>query len=148
MRVTLNISKDKAWTVVNYLDNKKYLCLDDKTTSRTDLLIFAIALGFNRGYPSDRTSAKSSIVRTEYFHEQKHLFSAIFYHHFIKTGDKTIDAITDDNAKLNLVESFAETGFEVIKEKYESDSDETFCYELISQMDEWYDEYFVTTEGK
>ena len=124
MRVTLNISKDKAWKVVDYLDTKKYLCLDDKTTS------------------------KSSIVRTEYFHEQKHLFSAIFYHHYIKTGDKTVDAITDDNAKLNLVESFAETGFEVIKEKYETDSDETFCYELISQMDEWYDEYFVSTEGK
>ena len=59
-----------------------------------------------------------------------------------------MDTITDDNAKLNLVESFAETGFEVIKEKYETDSDETFCYELISQMDEWYDKYFANTEDK
>jgi hypothetical protein len=142
MRVTLNISKDQAWSVVDYLDKKKYLCLDDKATSRVDLILFAIALGFNRGYPSDRTNAKKSIVRTEYFSEQRHLFSAIFYHHFIQPGDKPIDAITDGNAMLTLAENFAETGFEVIKEKYETDTDETFCYELISQMDEWYETYF------
>ena len=50
--------------------------------------------------------------------------------------------ITNDNEILDLVEKYANTGFDVIAEYMDQYSDEEMMLDLISQMDDWYKEHF------
>lgn len=144
MKKTFNITTKKAWRIVSSLDSSKFLNLDEADTSRLDLVFFAIALGYKRGYPSDTKEARHSITRTEYFNNHKYLMSAIYFDEYIASGDKSIDSIVDNDAILELAQNYAETGFEVIQEKIEEGhgSDENFCLELLSELNDMYESYF------
>ena len=60
----LNISAKNKNGILRKIDDEHFLGLDECT--RLELYSFMVALGFERGYPSDFDGAKESLVREEY----------------------------------------------------------------------------------
>lgn len=145
MRDVINVLEKNIKEVVSRLDSSKFFGLNNSATKRPDLFNFLVSLGVERGYPKELTSKKTSFVRTEYIENNncRFLYSSLYFHEMISDNPtEKIDMITNDNEILDLVEKYANTGFDVIAEYMDQYSDEEMMLDLISQMDDWYKEYF------
>lgn len=146
MRETINVLDSNIKQVVARLDASRFFGLHNSATTRKDLFNFLAALGVERGYPKDFTSKKSSFVRTEQIENNncRYAYSSLYYEDFISDDPSSkIDMITNDNEILDLVEKYANTGFDVIREYMDNSTEEIMMFDLISKMDAWYDKYFT-----
>ena len=133
----LNIStKIKKETLKN-LDRTDYFHLSNSGTSRLELYNFALALGYKRGYPSDLADAKESLIREEYVNNSQFLYSSLYYSEFINKGHKDqLDDLIYTEKTFLLADRYANTGFDIIKDFINSESEQTLVFKLIQEMDE------------
>lgn len=134
----LNISGD-AKKVIERIDKEKFLGLDNSETSRTDLFLFAMALGLETGIQMPLTN-KEGLTRSSYLIKEE----ALLYSAFIgKIEDKdSIEECTHKNKVFEMAEKYANTGFDLIKTMMDTKSEHTNMLEMILELDNKYEEYF------
>lgn len=134
----LNISGD-AKKIIERIDKEKFLGLNNSETSRTDLFLFAMALGLETGIQMPLTN-KESLTRSSYLIKEQ----ALLYSAFInKIEDKNdIEECTNKNKVFEMAEKYANTGFDLIKTMMDTKPEQTNMLEMIVELDEKYEEIF------
>ncbi len=149
MRHTINVSKVHIEGIIKEIDESKYFLLDKSSVDRSDLFDFALALGLNEGHPTPLKSS-TSFVRVAYVEKKMYIYRGIYYDKYLKDFPNQIDTITDDDKVFDLVEEYANTGFNKLAElKNEFTEDSLFMLKLLHELDiiqkEYINQYQVTT---
>ena len=119
--------------------------LSNESASRTDLFNFALALGLKDGEPTPLVSSKG-LIRTSNEDVKPYFFmyKSIYFDKVLSKDDSKIDEITDIDAALNLVEQYANTGFDILgRLKKEFPKDDLFMKKILTQIEEMNKEYIV-----
>lgn len=147
MKSTINVTIEHLDGIIKELDNSKYylLNLSNESASRTDLFNFALALGLKDGEPTPLVSSKG-LIRTSNEDVKPYFFmyKSIYFDKVLSKDDSKIDEITDIDAALNLVEQYANTGFDILgRLKKEFPKDDLFMKKILTQIEEMNKEYIV-----
>ena len=147
MKSTINVTIEHLDGIIKELDNSKYylLNLSNESASRTDLFNFALALGLKDGEPTPLVSSKG-LIRTSNEDVKPYFFmyKSIYFDKVLSKDDSKIDEITDIDAALNLVEQYANTGFDILgRLKQEFPKDDLFMKKILTQIEEMNKEYIV-----
>ena len=147
MKSTINVTIEHLDGIIKELDNSKYylLNLSNESASRTDLFNFALALGLKDGEPTPLVSSKR-LIRTSNEDVKPYFFmyKSIYFDKVLSKDDSKIDEITDIDAALNLVEQYANTGFDILgRLKKEFPKDDLFMKKILTQIEEMNKEYIV-----
>lgn len=132
----LNISKDNK-ELIEQIDRTNYFGLHNSGVERMDLYTFAVALGYNQGYPSDLRHA-TSLVREERAKEFtiRYAFSSLFFNDVISKGEGSVEDLTSSEKVFPLADRYANTGFSALADLMKDYSSEQLTYELLSLIDE------------
>ena len=133
----LNISAKNKNGILRKIDDESFLGLDECT--RLELYSFMVALGFERGYPSDFDGAKESLVREEYTRNNNicYVFSALYFN---DNKDK-VEEIVDTDKVFALADKYANTGFSVMDDYINEYSQNALAMKLLADMDTMYEQY-------
>lgn len=133
----LNISSKNKNGILRKIDDERFLGLDECT--RLELYSFMVALGFERGYPSDFDGAKESLVREEYTKNNNicYAFSALYFN---DNKDK-VEEIADSDKVFALADKYANTGFNVMLDYINEYSPNALAMKLLADMDAMYEQY-------
>ena len=72
------------------------------------------------------------------------MYKSIYFDKVLSKDDSKIDEITDIDAALNLVEQYANTGFDILgRLKKEFPKDDLFMKKILTQIEEMNKEYIV-----
>ena len=147
MKSTINVTIEHLDGIIKELDNSKYylLNLSNESAARTDLFNFALALGLKDGEPTPLVSSKG-LIRTSNENVKPYFFmyKSIYFDKVLSKDDSKIDEITDIDAALNLVEQYANTGFDILgRLKKEFPKDDLFMKKILTQIEEMNKEYIV-----
>ena len=147
MKSTINVTIEHLDGIIKELDNSKYylLNLSNESASRTDLFNFALALGLKDDEPTPLVSSKG-LIRTSNEDVKPYFFmyKSIYFDKVLSKDDSKIDEITDIDAALNLVEQYANTGFDILgRLKKEFPKDDLFMKKILTQIEEMNKEYIV-----
>ncbi|MFA6832575.1 MAG: hypothetical protein WCR36_09970 [Bacteroidaceae bacterium] len=72
------------------------------------------------------------------------MYKSIYFDKVLSEDESKIDDITDIDAAFDLVEQYANTGFNILdRMRKEFPEDEHFMKKLLSQIDEMHKEYTV-----
>lgn len=135
----LNISSKTKKDIIKKLDRSDYFKLSNPGTSRPELYNFALALGYRRGYPTDISDAKESLIREEYVANSRYIYSSLYFAEHVNSGHKDdLDNLIHAEETFALSDKYANTGFDVLNDYYESTPDSVLVYKLIQEMDEIY----------
>lgn len=117
MKSTINVTIDHLDGIIKELDNSKYflLNLSNETASRTDLFNFALALGLREGGSTPLDTSKG-LIRTSNEDVKPYFFmyKSIYFDKVLSEDESKIDDITDIDAAFDLVEQYANTGFNIL----------------------------------
>lgn len=138
-QLVLNISKD-AKEIIDKIDKERFLGLNNPETSRTDLFLFAMALGLETDTKIP-LSNKEGLTRTSYLIKDEALLYSVFID---KMGDKNnLEECTEKNKVFELAEEYANTGFDLIKNMMDTKSEQINMLEMIEELDNKYNEIFI-----
>ena len=138
----LNISK-KAKQVVDNIDNTALLNLNNDFTSRSELFLFALALGAEIDTETELANNVGFVLDSSIDTRTKAVIYAVY---LCSVDDKeTLDALVTKKEVYIKAQSYANTGFEIL-EDYSSKKTETVVWELIDQLDEQYDKLEIKTK--
>lgn len=131
----LNCSGDAKQTI-DKIDSSKLLNLDNKSSSRMELFLFALALGVESGIETDLTRT-DTLVRAEYINTKN---DAFLYATYIADLDKDteIEEIENVSKVYGKAQRYANTGFKIIDGMFEK-SEEVVRLELLKDLDEMYE---------
>ena len=133
----LNISSKNKNGILRKIDDEHFLGLDECT--RLDLYSFMVALGFDRGYPSDFDGARESLVREEYTKNNNicYAFSALYFN----DNKDSVEEIADTDKVFALADKYANTGFSVMADYINEFSQNALAMKLLADMDNMYEQY-------
>jgi hypothetical protein len=143
MKSTINVSKEYIDGIIRELDSSRYFLLgpSNENATRAELFHFALALGLKNGNPS-KLKGSIGLIRTSYIDTYSYLYKSIYYDKVLSTDESQIDQITDIDAAIDLVEQYANTGFDVLtKLKAEFPDDTLFMKKILSLIDEMQKDY-------
>lgn len=133
--IVLNVSLE-AKKAIDKIEETHYFDLHNAMTSRTNLFLFAMALGLET-VPTDFTQ-KESFVRVEYFtvHDEALLYSAFINQ--IEDKD-SIDECVENDKVFDLAQKYANTGFTLIDNMIETKPESMAILEMIEELDNEYE---------
>lgn len=136
----LNISKN-AKEIIDSIDSTNYFSLGDKTTSRSELFLFAMALGIDT-IPTQLENTHPGGLILEKSIDSTTLSS--MYANFISSlQDEQLDEITNKGKVFKMAQEFANTGFENIDDYMKNKKNQKdLAWELLKEMDNQYNNYF------
>ena len=137
----INDSADKD--IVKPIDEKQFFELHFPATSRRDLFNFAVALGYKEGVPADFQGKRNTFVRTSYYEDTNllYLFAAIYFRDIIKSDLSKIDQICDENNYLELAEKYANSGFALLNNLFQTYPSDALLFKLIGTIDQDYKQF-------
>lgn len=128
-----------AKKIVDKIDAEQFLGLQNTETSRTELFIFAMALGLEIDTATNLDN-KESLTRASYLVKEESLLYSAFIN---SLEDKSnLDECVDKKTVFELAERYANTGFGLIEAMMETKSEQINMLEMIEELDEKYKEYF------
>ncbi len=133
----LSVSKE-AINLIDVIDKKRYLDLDKYTITRTELFLFAMALGIETKAATsiEGASQVGLILEQSMKNIDKSLIYALFLHSHTSDGNLD-DALNKDNV-YSVAQQYANTGFQIIDDFINTKSAEKLSWELIKELDEQY----------
>lgn len=142
----ISIERSVNDTVVPLLDEKKILNLDKHSADRTELFLFAMALGVAKGVRTPLKSTHGFILETSvksYDGAMSQIYS-VSINELI--GNAEEDKIGDKDYAYKIAEEYANTGFKIIgKWLNGKDNSEDLMWTLIAEMDERFEA--IISEG-
>lgn len=138
MKSIINVSGEQYDWIIDVLDKSKFFLLSKDLSSRIDLFNFALALGLRKGYPTKLATSKG-LIRTAYDDVQAYLYmyKSVYFEKVILEEGCEIDCISNIDAALELVEEYANTGFNELKQMKEMYSDNIlFMKKLLTLIED------------
>ena len=138
----LNISKKVKNGILADIDNQNYFLLGAGAAgvNRINLYNFALALGYNQGWPTD-LDAKESFVREENVNHSnwRFMYSAVYFDAHEKKCVDNIENIINTDEIFTLMDKYANTGFSILSDYIKEHGDNALAFKLIAEMDEMYE---------
>lgn len=136
---TLYVTKE-AKKLIDKIDENGFLGLNISNTNRTELFIFASALGLEVDMQT-KLDIKDSLIRSSYLETKD---EALFYSSFINNikDEENLEECVSKNQVFSQIEKYANTGFNLLKGMMESKNEEAAIFERIKILDEKYEECF------
>ena len=136
--------------IVSEIDDKRFLSLQvsggsrESNTSRTDLFLFAMALGLES---KTKTPIKQpdTLIRSEYMSPNSDAFLYAAYVNELKSKED-LEVFSNKSAIYKSAQEYATTGFDLIGAMIKNKTDLTVAKEMIKDMDKSYEEYFGKTD--
>ena len=136
IRTTLSVDQRVKDVVVPRMDKPIFAGMQN-----VDRVILAMAMGFKHGLKPELSSRNDGgFVRVEYFTPRyKALAHAM---RFAESGFDDPDALQDENGTFDLIERFANGGFQLIEgDLDENASSDEIADAFVCDMDELYKQY-------
>lgn len=133
----LNVSK-KAKDIIDRIDDSDYLCLGNKSSSRSELFLFAMALGCDTLPTPPESIYPGGLILEKAIDSSTlaSIYALFLYQH----KGEDIDAITNKGEVFRLAQEYANTGFENLEDYMNTKkSDEDLAWELLRELDEQYE---------
>ncbi len=129
------VTKDDK-RIIEKLDETNYFGLRNQDTTRSELFLFAMALGVE-------TNTKEALANQDGLTLSKSLAPearAIFFAQYIKevAGKEGLDMIADQAAVYKYAEEYANVGFNIIEDYQKTVKDTELCWTLLQELDEQY----------
>lgn len=137
-KVALNIAKAYDNGFITEIEKSKYFQLNKNSTTRADLYSFAIAIAMMEEKEPSAPQLVDSFVRTEYLGNYEALLSSIYFDTQLKGNIENIDNICKRDDVYAMAEKYANTGFGILKEWYETMDEEALYFKLIGYMNDRY----------
>lgn len=129
---------NKGWDIISKIDERKFFALDKSNSSRSELYIFAMALGLN-AYPEELGPSHDLILIQTVEPRTKALMTAYsLYSEHTKDTEKLNEAAKLSSI-ISLGDRYADQGLRVIEGAMkEYKSEEEYLWELFKQVDDDY----------
>lgn len=131
----LNVSQ-KAQEVIDRIDEKNFFGLGKESISRSELFLFAMALGV------DTLPTKLENIHAGGLILDKSIDSATLanlYALFIaELGEDKLDGITNKQEVYRKAQEYANTGFLILEDYLQKYSPDDLAWELLREMEESY----------
>ncbi len=124
--------------LIDKIDKNNFLGLGTHDSSRTELFIFAAALGLEAGVQMPLEKNKESLTRATYLNTND---EALLYSSFIGNleDEDDLESCISKNNVFYEIEQYANTGFNLLKGMMESKSEESALLERIKILDDKYE---------
>lgn len=129
----------KAKLLIENVDEVNYLGLGNKSITRSELFLFAMALGAESKSPTDIKNPYTGGLVLDKSIDGK--TQAAMYAQFINQmsdPNNRLDEVGKKGDVYKLAEQFANTGFEYIAEYVETKKPEDLVWDLILELDKQY----------
>lgn len=138
----INITR-KAKAIVDTIDSEEYFKLGSKSTTRSELFVFAAALGIDTMMPTELKNIHGGGLILESSIDSK--TKALIYACFIGGLDNTdmLDDITNKSDVYNNIQEYANTGFEILEDYIQNKKDVDLIWDLLTELDAYYNENVV-----
>ncbi len=133
----LSVSKE-AIKLIDVIDEKKYLNLDKTSVSRTELFLFAMALGIeSQAATSIESSSQVGLILDQSI---KNIDISLIYALFLNShiSDGNLDDALNKEHVYSVAQQYANTGFQIINDYMKIKSAEKLSWELIKELDAQY----------
>lgn len=140
----INITASNNKGIVKNIDRTEYFRLGKSHIARLDLYNFAMALGYQQGYPTELSEKKESFVREEYVEKNncRYIYGSLYFSEHVNKGHKEdLENLTSTECTFSLADEYANTGFSVLSDYMKNKSEETLMWELLRETDEMYEQY-------
>lgn len=132
--VTKHVKKE---IIENKIDTTNFMGLSNQDTTRSDLFLFAMALGVE-------SNAKEKLENKDGLTLSKSLtpeLKAILFALYIKevAGKEDLDKIADQASVFEYAEEYANMGFDIIEGYQKNKKDTDLCWTLLQELDEQYE---------
>lgn len=136
----LSIEKNAKETIVAKIDERKFLGLDNDTVEHIELFMFAAAIGIHMGVRTPLSSKLGFIQATAVRPEQMSAIFSVMVDEMRKAN--TEDKINDRDIAFSIIQEYANTGMIEIGKWMAETRDNDKLWDLISDMDDMYEEFF------
>ena len=123
--------------IIDKIDETNYFGLRNQDTARSDLFLFAMALGVETNAREKLTNSEGLTLSKSLTSELKAIFFALFIKE--KAGKENLDAIADQEAVFKYAEEYANVGFNIIEDYQKNQKDTDLCWNLMKELDEQYE---------
>jgi len=129
----------KAKTVVDTIDKNKYLSLDSPSTTRSELFIFAVALGIDTVPTKLENIYPGGFIRKSSIDD---MTKALIYAFFISRLPNVdmLDTIDNKERVYSTAQEYANTGFEILDDYISNKKDYELIWDLLEELDTQYNE--------
>jgi hypothetical protein len=131
----------KAKQLLEKIDEANYMGLGLKSTSRSELFVFAMALGVESKTRTEVVNPYTGGLVLDKSIDSK--TRALMYSQFIsllKDPDNELDAITDKGHVYKMAEQYANTGFKILADYFDRKKPEDLVWDLFLELDSQYEE--------
>lgn len=125
-----------AKKVIDKIDELDYLALGKQSSSRSELFLFAMALGVDT-YQTKLDTVNGLILEKSFGGQMEALLYALFINK--KTDQNTLDLVTDKEQVYSLAQEYANTGFDILEDYMQKEKDMDLVWTLIEELDNQYD---------
>lgn len=143
----LNVERQVDTETIAQIDKIGLLGLNTGNTSRTDLFLFALALGIDAQKRTPLATVNSLVREASVNNSGKtaSILSSLFVDEMRKINEE--EKISDISETYKVASEYANTGFHIIQEwlddiKNKNKDEESIMLDLLEKMDEKYLEYF------
>lgn len=125
----------KARTIMKAIDDREYFGLQDNAITRSELFLFAMALGSETS-PTTLDNLDGLVLDKSIDPKTVASIYALFIDKS-KAADN-LDAITHKDEVYMLAQEYANTGFENIEDYLQKKNDVDLMWELLDELDKQY----------
>lgn len=131
----------KVRDIIAKIDETHFMGLDTNNITRSELFLFAMALGAET-IPTKLDSLNSGglVLEKSIDSRTKALMYALYIDHLNEKDN--LDAITNKNDVYNTAQEYANTGFEILEEYMKKGKVEDLIWELMSELDAQYEKIY------
>ena len=122
--------------IIEKLDSSNYFGLRNQDTTRSDLFLFAMALGVETNCKEKLKNTDGLTLSKSLTPELKAIFFALYIQEF--AGKDNLDKIANQEAVFKNAEEFANVGFNIIEDYQKNYKDSDLCWILLKELDEQY----------
>ena len=123
--------------IIEKLDTTNYFGLRNQDTTRSDLFLFAMALGVETNTREKLTNSDGLTLSKSLTSELKAIFFALYVKEV--AGKDNLDKIADQASVFDYAEEYANVGFNIIEDYQKNHKDTDLCWVLMKELDEQYE---------
>ena len=123
--------------IIEKLDTTNYFGLRLQDTTRSDLFLFAMALGVETHTREKLTNSDGLTLSKSLTPELKAIFFALYVKEV--AGKENLDKIADQASVFNYAEEYANVGFNIIEDYQKNHKDTDLSWIIMKELDEQYE---------
>lgn len=131
------VTKDVRKIIEEQLDTSNYLGLSKQDTTRSDLFLFAMALGIESKSSEQLVNSEGLTLSKSLTGETKALFFASYINEV--AGKENLDKVADQEAVFKHAQEYANAGFHMIENYQNTTKDTVLCWQLMAELDKQYE---------